>query len=482
MAKTFQSVRVNFIMNFILTISNFIFPLITFPYASRVLGASGVGTVTFASSIISYFSMVGMLGIPTYAIRACAKVRDDQKKLEKTVQEVMLLNFLVMLVAIFFLLISIFSIDRFAQEKTLYLILSSTLIFNVLGVDWLYRALERYTYITIRSIIFKFLALILLLLLVKTTDDYVLYGAISVLASVGSNLLNFLNLRRIINLKPSEKLNLRPHIRPSLTFFLLSVSAIIYQSVDTTLLGFMAGNEAVGYYSAAVRLKQILVGVVTSLGAVLMPRLSNYIENGRHEEFQRLLQKAINFVFVASLPLAVYFILLAKESILFLSGDGFLPSVLPLQLIIPSIVFIGFSNVMGFQVLVPTNREILVVYSTIAGAVVDLILNLFLIPLFDASGTAFSSSAAEFVVVLVQVYLLRELIPTLLKQSSLTKALGSVVIASVVTLLVKPLLSGVFLTLVITALLFFSSYSIVLLLTKEKFITELVTSLVKKYK
>lgn len=203
----YNSVRFNFIMNFLLTVSNFIFPLITFPYASRVLQAQGVGAVTFATSNISYFTMVGMMGIPTYGIRACAKVREDRAKLSKTVQEIFFLNAIVTAFALLALAVSVLTVEKMAQEKMLYLIMSSTLIFNVLGVEWLYKALEKYSYITIRSILFKLLSLILLLLLVRSKGDYVIYGAITVLAGVGSNLMNFLNLRKLVTVQPIRYLN-----------------------------------------------------------------------------------------------------------------------------------------------------------------------------------------------------------------------------------------------------------------------------------
>ena len=214
-------------MNFILTISNFVFPLITFPYVSRVLQASGVGTVTFATSIITYFSMVGMMGIPTYGIRATAKVRDDENKLFKTVKEIMILNAIVMSIALLVLFVTVLSIEKLYLEKELYLILSSTLIFNVLGVEWLYKGLEKYSYITIRSIIFKFISVILMFLFVQSSDDYVVYGAITVVAAVGSNLLNFINLRTMLSGKINEKLDINQHVRPTLTFFLLTVSSTI---------------------------------------------------------------------------------------------------------------------------------------------------------------------------------------------------------------------------------------------------------------
>lgn len=470
-------------MNFILTISNFIFPLITFPYVSRVLQAEGVGTINFATSIITYFSMIGMLGIPTYGIRACAKVRDDKEKLDKTVFEIMLLNSLVMGLSLILLFISVISIEKLASEKVLYLVLSSTLVFNVLGVDWLYRSLERYTYITIRSILFKLFSVILMFLFVRTSDDYVIYGAITVVAAVGSNLLNFINLRKIISLRPINELNIFQHLKPTLTFFLLTVSTTIYLNVDTTMLGFIKGSKEVGYYSAAVKVKQILVSVVTSLGAVLLPRLSYYYEQGKMEEFERLTQKALNFVFIISLPMVTYFILVSKQAILFLSGESFLPAVLPMQLIMPTVLFIGLSNLMGIQILVPTNREKLVVYSTIVGAVVDIIVNVFAIPALGASGAAIAGTIAECSVTIVQFFFLKEFILPIFKKIHFGKISLSLVLATLLTItLLSVIQLNVFWTLAVSASLFFVVYGISLFLQREEFVVEIWNLILSKVK
>ena len=478
-----NSVRINFIMNFILTISNFIFPLITFPYVSRVLQADGIGTVNFATSIITYFSMLGMLGIPNYGIRACAKVRDDEELLNKTVIEIMILNAIVMSISILLLFVSVLFIDKLQGEKTLYLIMSTTLIFNVLGVDWLYKSLERYSYITIRSIIFKFISLVLMFLFVHSSQDYIIYGGISVFAAVGSNFLNFINLRKIIDFKKNYKLNIYQHLKPTLTFFLLTVSTTIYLNVDTTMLGFIRGSEAVGYYSAAVKVKQILVSVVTSLGAVLLPRLSYHHEVGNNDEFKRLTQKALNFVLLISLPMVAYFIIVSEQAILFLSGDSFLPAVLPMRFIMPTVLFIGLSNLTGIQILVPTNREKLVVYSTIIGAIVDILINSFAIPLLGATGAAIAGSIAELTVTLVQLYFLRDFIFPLLKQVRFTRLFSSLTLAVILTMLLLHNLNvSVFLNLVYSALLFFGVYGLTLLIQKEEMVVELVESVISNVK
>lgn len=481
MAEQQKSVKLNVIMNFILTLSNFIFPLITFPYISRILQASGIGTVTFVTSTVNYFAMLAMLGIPTYGIRACAKVRDNRELLSKTVQEILLINFMTTLVTMLTLVVSVLSIPRFYQEKELYLILSTSLIFNMLGVDWLYRALEKYSYITIRSIIFKFVSVLLLLFFVKDRQDYVVYGAITVFAAVGSNVMNMLNLNKMVDLRPAGQLSLTPHLKPIMTFFLLTVSTTIYLNVDTTMLGFIKGDEAVGYYSAAVKIKQILVSIVTSLGAVLLPRLSFYYERGNDIEFKRLTQKALNFIIILSLPLVIYFILLAEESILFLSGSTFLSAVLPMQLIMPTVLFIGLSNLMGIQILVPSNREKLVVYSTVVGAVVDMAINAFAIPLWGASGAAFAGSMAELAVTAIQFYILRSFLRPLLKEIQFFKIGLALISATIVVMIVMTSIdASVFIRLLLTATLFFLSYGSLLYALKEKFVMDFSSSLILK--
>lgn len=480
----YKSVRFNFIMNFILTISNFIFPLITFPYAARILGANGVGTVNFATSIISYFSMIGMMGIPTYGIFICSKVRENKEKLAKTVKEIMILNSIVMVISLILLLLSVCFIPKLAHEKILYLFMSTTLIFNVLGVDWLYKALEKYSYITIRSIVFKFLSLGLLFLLVKSSKDYVFYGFITVFAAVGSNFMNFINLRRLIDFKEGHQLDLRQHLKPVLTFFMLTVSITIYTNLDATMLGFIKNDTEVGYYAAAVKVKQILVSVVTSLGTVLLPRLSYYHAQGKHDEFKQLVYKALNFVFVIAVPLTIYFIIMARDSIIFLSGQKFLPAVLPMQFIMPTVLFIGLSNLTGIQILVPMNRQRIVMISTIFGALVNVVFNAFLIPFVGASGASIATSIAEVIVFLVQLYFLRELVLPMLRKISFWKIIFAVMLASICNFGVLHLLSsiGIFMSLVITAIVFFVIYGFVLLLLKESFMLSTTKSILSKFK
>jgi len=194
-----KSISMNFIMNFLLTASSILFPLITFPYVSRVLGPTGTGAVAMGTSLVSYFTMVAMLGVPTYGIRACSQVRDDKKKLSKTVQELLIINLFMALISYIAFFIALWLVPSFREEDTLYTICSIAIILNVICVNWVYQALEEYSYITFVSVLFKALGLALMFLLVRNSGDVLWYGLVTVVSSFGSAIFNFIRLRKLID-------------------------------------------------------------------------------------------------------------------------------------------------------------------------------------------------------------------------------------------------------------------------------------------
>ena len=231
-----KSLKLNFIMNAILTMSSFLFPLITFPYVSRVLLPAGTGRVSFANSVITYFVMISQLGIPTYGIRACAVVRDNREKLKKTVNELLIINTVMSVFAYVVFFAALFSVPRLRSDKTLFVVMSLLIFFNTIGVEWLYKALEYYTYITVRSIIFKFIALIAMFVLIHDVNDYVIYGGISIFAASASNVFNFIRLRKIVGSEKVGKLDFKQHLKPVFTFFIISCATTIYTNLDNVML------------------------------------------------------------------------------------------------------------------------------------------------------------------------------------------------------------------------------------------------------
>lgn len=468
---TQKSVKFNFIMNFILTLSNLIFPIITFPYVSRILQADGTGRISFVTSIVAYFTMFGMLGIPNYGIRQCSKVRENKKELSKNVKEIFVINTVAMIVATVLYIIAILIVPRLAEDRMLFFINIITLVFNLLGMEWVYRALEKYQYITLRSILFKLISLILMFLLIKDSNDVVIYGVITIVASVGSNILNFINIRKYVDFKVEEKLVYIKHIKPIMSFFVLTVATTVYTNLDVVMLGFIKDNIEVGYYNAAVKIKSILVSLVTSLGTVLLPRLSYYVAQNNVKEFERLTKKALDFIWLSSIPLCIYFTIKASDSILFLSGKGFDGAVIPMQVVMPTLVFIGISNLIGIQIFVPMDKERYVVESVVVGAIVNMVINSLLIPQYGATGAAIGTVVAEFFVAIYQWLKIREFMQQVVDIKTVAKIIFAVVISSIV-IIILPLYNNTFINLVLSSIAFFIIYILMLIVLKETAVLE----------
>ena len=480
-----KSIKLNFIMNAILTLSSFIFPLITFPYVSRILLPEGMGKVAMGTSVIAYFALLARLWIPMYGIRACAGVRDDKVKLSKTVHELFLINLFMSGISYILLFATILSVPRFAEEHVLYFVMSVTILLEALGVEWLYKALEEYRYITCRSIFFKFVALAATFLFIHTKQDYVIYGAITILAASASNLLNFYNLRKYIFFRVFPDYRFKPHLKPVLIFFATTCAIVIYTQLNTVILGLMKTNADVGLYDSAMKIKNILVSIVTALGAVLLPRASYYVKQGLFEEFGRISSKAVHFVCLLALPLIAYFTLFATNGIHFLSGERFDGAILPMQIILPTIFLIGLTNIIGIQILVPLGKEKEVFYSVAVGGVVDLAACLFLIPGYAVVGAAISNLLAELTVLLLQIYYVskcRDKVNVLkaLRSVEYGKIFLAIFAAMGVALQCKSIAWKDFFVLLLSGAIFFAVYGTCLYLLKEKFFMELLEPIKEK--
>lgn len=480
--KNTPSLKVNMIMNVILTVSSMLFPIITFPYVSRVVGAEGIGKVTFVTSIVTYFSMFAQLGIPTYGIRVCAKVRDNKEELSRVVHEILIINVITCIISYIALGIALISVPRFADEKILFLVISTTILLNALGMEWLYKGLEQYSYITIRSLIFKVIALIALFLLVHNEADYIMYGGITIFAAAASNVLNFINARKYISFRPLGNYHFKKHIKMVLVFFAMSIAITIYTNLDNVMLGFMKTDIDVGYYTAAVKIKLVLVSAVTSVSAVLLPRASYYVDKGLIDEFVDIAKRAMNFVIVFVIPSVIYFMVYAEEGILLLSGEGFEPAIPAMQAIMPTLLFIGVTNILGIQMLVPLGKEKQVLYSTILGAIVDLVINILLIPKYGATGAALGTTAAELVVLIYQIIIMKDMAKKVFAGMRWHVVLIGTTLALVSCYWVKSLGLGAFFALALSAVCFFGVYVIFLMLTKERIVFDMVEIVLNKLK
>ncbi|MBO5868497.1 MAG: polysaccharide biosynthesis C-terminal domain-containing protein, partial [Oscillospiraceae bacterium] len=383
---------------------------------------------------------------------------------------------------VFFILLG--TIPRLRKEKVLYLISCASVLLSTLGVEWLFKATEQYSYITIRSLIFKLIGLVSMFLLVHTESDYQIYAAITVFASYGSALMNLTQLPKYIDLKPMGGYNLRQHLKPVLILFAYTCATTVYSNLASVMLGFMTTDADVGYYGVSIKLKNILVSIVTALGAVLLPRVSYYYKKGQMDAFWKTIQKSMHVVILMAAPMALYCMIVAAPAIRFLAGDGYAASVIPMIWIMPSLLFIGATYVIGIEVLIPSGKESIVLIASAVAAGIDVIINALLIPSLKSTGAAIGTLVAEAVVFIIQfAYMRKEILP-IFKKIKLWKTGLALVIATIPTLLLSGLSLPDFWLLALTALTFFGCYGLSLLLMKDEMIglvlKKLSTTLKKK--
>lgn len=483
MTDNIKSIKFNFIMNFILTVSNFLFPLIIFPYVSRVLLPEGTGKVAFALSIVSYFTLFASFGVATYGIRAIAQVRDDKDRLSKTMHELLFINIISMIIVYIALAIAILVVPKFAMEKELFWVTSLFILFTIVGVEWLYKGLEKYQYITIRTIIFKIASLFLVFLFVKEKSDYIIFAFISIFAIVGSGVLNLINSRKLINYTLYPEYEFKKHLKPMFVLFLTSMAIAIYTSLDEGLLGLLSSPEQVGYYNAAVRVKGILFTLITSLGVVLLPRLSYYVENHMESEFHEALAKSTNFIIVIAASVVIFFTLFAKETILILAGENYVASIIPLQIVVWALILSAITNILGIQILLPLKKDKQLLFSVLCAATVDVIANFLWVPKLAAVGTALSVIAAELSVLIVQIIILRQYIKILFSGLQLHKIIIALLIAIACALFVREIVvnTSTLIIFLCSSSVFFLAYFIILLLLKEKFIMYVYHTIYTKF-
>lgn len=476
------SVKFNVLLNMIYTLMNTIFPVITFPYVSRILSASGIGRVNFFSQISSYCIMLASLGIGTYGIRAVARVRNDDYKLAAVVKELLLINiFMTTIVMVFYVIIAIIS-PQFYTNIPLAIINAVAIITAPFSLDWLYSGLEQYSYITKRDFIFKLIVIISIFGFVKNRSDYVVYAFILMLSNLGTAVINFFNATRLINFSLKQKLKFKCHIKPTLTLFGSTLAISVYFSLDTIMLGYLCGDRQVGLYTTAIKVETILLTVVNAISVALLPRLSAYIEEKKYAEFNKVLKSSISIIMAITSSLAVFFIITAKDCILILGGNDFLGATLSMQLLMPILMISGFSNITGNQILIPKGRDMEYTKAVSIAAMIDILINILVMKKYGSTGAAFATLITEIVQMSIQFYYARKDIIKNINYKSLIKILISVSFAAVVLLIVRNYLIELqlLISMIIQAAVFFSVVLIMLILLKEKEVHAILLDFVKK--
>ena len=321
-----KSLRFNAVINGFRTILNLIFPLITFPYISRVLSVNEIGKYNFSDSVVSYFLLIAALGINQYAVREGTRFRKSYTDISQFASEIFSVNLISTLVSYIMLAILLFCSNKLHNYLLCILILSTQIFFVTIGTEWLYSIFEEYTYITIRSIIFKIISIVLLFMFVREQGDYIKYALITVVASVGSNILNYVHARKYCKIQFTLKFNWKNVLKPVLIIFASNVAIQIYVNSDITMLGYLGNDRSVGIYSISTKIYSIIKNVLTAVLTVTIPRFSLYAGKEEEEKYNGLLQKVINTLNLIIFPAMAGLIMLSKNIIVIIAGENYLDS------------------------------------------------------------------------------------------------------------------------------------------------------------
>ena len=432
-----KSLAKNSIYNIIYTIANLIFPFVTSIYVSRILLPFGIGKVASSQNIASYFVTIASLGLPSYGVREFAKVRENKCESNKLFTELLLLNIISTTLAVVGFFGLVFINAGFNGEWALYGACGLAVFFNYLNIDWLYKGLEEYGYITGRSLLIKGLSLVALLLFVKTRQDYVAYALISSLATGGNYVFNVIHAKKFVNINFSG-IQIKKHIKPVLLIACIIFLSSIYNKIDVTMLNMMATDESVGFYSYAQKTINMVLTMANAVTAALLPRLSYYYDNDK-EGFYRLLDKGFQILCVMTLPLTVGMALVASQTVEFLYGEAFAPAALTIQLMCPLILIKGFGDLFCYQLVYSTKSEKIILPAAASASVINVITNAMMIPKLLQNGAVIASVFSELATNTIQFIYMKKKVRFNINGKALVTGVISTAIMSVCVLLLMQL-------------------------------------------
>lgn len=374
------------------SILGILFPLITFPYVTRILGPDNIGRVEYANSISNYFIYFAALGIATYAVRMGAPIKKDRKALSRLATEMFVINSISTVLAYLGVFI-VCRINVFSKYGILILINSLTIIFNTIGMEWIYNVVEDFTYITLRYIVVQLLSIVFLFTTVKEPDDYIWYSFYILLSNGGSGIINAISSKKYVDLFSFKikELELRKHVKPILLLFSISIVSTIFVNLDTTMLGIMSGDKEVGLYQAGIKIDRIVIGIIAAISTVMFARVSATNGKNQSRELEFLLKDFNGIMMLIAAPLSFGLSCIAPSVTNFLFTNGFEKSGLVLMIISINILNSAIARVYGHQILLSRGRDALYFGITVVSLVVNVLINYIYIPTLGCIAAAIST-------------------------------------------------------------------------------------------
>lgn len=444
-----KSLFVNFIYNALYNSMSVLFPLITTPYISRILMADGLGKVSYATNIVSWFLVFASLGIPRYGVREIA--RAGQKR-DIVFSELFFLNLICSIVCIVAYYMLIINNKYFESKIVLYEIVGLQLVLNIFNVDWFYQGIEQYGYITKRSFFVKVISLFAMFCFVKCKSDYIKYALIQTFAVAGNNCFNFLYLRKYLNIT-FKKLNVLRHIKPVMVLLSTQIAVNVYSLLDTTMLGILCTDSVVGYYSNTQKIIRVISTCTASLGGVMLPQLTQHFYNNDIQQIKNIVNKVVEIILIFCLPISLGIMMESKNIVLILFGSDFLPAQITLKIFAPFVLITTIGNLYGTQMLMAFGEEKRLLFSVILGSITNFSLNIFLIRNYEQNGAAMATVITELIVLLVQRYYVNKKIKVKIGYNFLVSTLFMNLTLMLVVWLINVIAANIYLELILSVVL-----------------------------
>lgn len=397
------SLKRNVVYSSILTISGYLFPLLTYPYVTRVLGVTNIGVYNFVDSIVQYFIIFSMIGVATVGVREIARSKGNNKELSKVFSSLLSINLIFTVISIVILILCTLFIPKLQYYSQMFYIGTAKILANSLLVEWLYKGLENFRYITVRSIIVRSIYVIAVFIFVREVDDYVLYFFLTTLMFVFNAIVNLVHSKNFVKFSLKE-ISLNPYIKSCAILGLYQVLTNLYTTFNVIYLGFVTDETQVGYYTTATKLYSIIMSLYTAFTGVMMPRMSSLLAEGKIEDFKRMTTKSVEALFAFALPLMVISIVCTPQIVQIIAGTGYDGAIIPMRIVMPLMLVIGYEQILILQILTPLKKDSAILKNSILGASVGMLLNILLVSKFGCNGTAVVWLLSEFTVLITAQY------------------------------------------------------------------------------
>jgi O-antigen/teichoic acid export membrane protein len=350
-----------------------------------------------------------MLGIDSLGVREIARHKGDKATLDRTFSNIFIVNLALTGVMLLLLVAATLTVPQLSQHKDLMAIGAFKLIFNSLLVEWVFRGLEDFKYISLRTIIIKLFYVASVFLFVRNREDVWVYYLLSSVTVVVNALANIFFSRSKVHLV-LKGLSFFPTFKSLLALGIYAILTSMYTTFNVTFLGFVSGEVEVGYYGTATKIYYFVMAVFSAFTGVMLPRMSNLASTGDMEQFKSYFHTAIDVLFAFSLPVIAWMMILAPDIVRVIAGPEFDGAIVPMMIISPLIFIVGYEQILVLQTLLPLGKDKLLLRNSTIGAAVGILLNIVLVPLFAAIGSSVVWIATEcLILVLSQIAVRKEI-------------------------------------------------------------------------